>query len=361
MKCDAKSNVLLVAVIALVLLCLWFLLAGEIGQSAKNGADSASRVDRSSKREAKGSSPIPQPVGRPVEKANNDNDNGPRKESPLPEEPPTEAMLDVRLADGAPLPHGRVRLVTVGYFSEVVRVYDGQPVRLGPFAGGCNLEVIVGHDLPEYERYPKFSFAAKDVASNKVLKCIIPLATEPQSALDIDLSCFPPALRLKVSVDCALGGVFSKECVGGELYKTPLTQADWVLQVKIDGDAKWRSGDIKLIAGQRVYVRPALEEPASVRFKITNAQGESVSAALVTCESTAMAQYKRLITLPAGTSVTGEYALSGADGVAKLGGLRSGDYGLLVYAEGYEPKSVYGAFVSGKETDLGTIVLDKKQ
>lgn len=352
---------LLLAVLALAFVSLWFLVTGGIDQPAITAADSESQAGSISNRRSGETAPdFPAPP-RQSEKANAEHSNATSEDPTAPDNPPTEATVDIRLADGAQLPQGRVRLVTVGYATEVTKTYDGKPLILGPFAQGCGVEIVVGHDLPEYERYPSFSFTAKDVSSMKLLKCVIPLATEPQSALDIDLSYYSPTMHLKVSVDCALGGVFSKTCVGGEIYKTPLTQADWVLQVKIDGDAKWRSGDIKLVAGQRVYVRPFPEEPAAVRFKVTNARGEIIPAALVTCESTAMAQHQKLLALPAGSSVSGEYALSGADGVVKLGGLRSGDYGLLVYAEGYEPKSVYGLFVAGKEADFGTIVLDPKR
>ncbi len=360
MKRNAKSTVVLVALLALFVGCLWLLLTERIGRPERHTADSCDGVEPALNLRKNTAAPKISDGNSPPVNTSRQPSIG-IGEPPVLGDPPTEAVVDVQLADGSQLPRGRVRLVTIGYVTEVIEDYEGQPLKFGPFAQGCALEIIVGHDLVEYEDCPTFSFTAKEVASGKTLKCVVPLASEPQSALDIDLSLYSPALRLKVSVVCALGGVFSKECVGGEIYKTPLTQADWVLQVKIDGDAKWRSGDIRLIAGQRVYVRPAPEEPGAVRFKVCNTQGELVGVALVTCESAAMAQYKKLLTLPAGTSVSGEYALSGTDGIVKLGGLRSGDYGLLVYADGYEPKSVYGVFVSGKETDLGTIVLDKKK
>ncbi len=215
-----------------------------------------------------------------------------------------------------------------------------------------DLHVTAGASRPGYGRLDSVvqSVQLRDGAT---ISLVIPVATRKQpSAKIVFKGDFTALYDASVLVKPLAQAYVADQVQLKARQETTLLQPGEYRLILAGSKSGWESEVITLEAGESRTINLPIQPPASARVTVLNERGEPISGAVLCRHDHRYADF------PA-SAIPNWVAVSDSEGVAQLGGCGEGQVKLRVEAEGFESESISATLISGGNTDLGMVRLQR--
>lgn len=268
-----------------------------------------------------------------------------------------DLRIYVEFEDGKP--YVGILLLDTQEIPQRLQITANQPLVVPGVDVAREIGIAVFHNRVGFDAWAEsYKFAAKRLQENPVARIVIPVASEPNCGILVDLARFPEDAYIELYIRDESGGTWGSDNMtkGGGTFTSQVLEVGEKFRVVIGGDYAWQSPLFEMTASETRRVVPEPLATASVSLTISGVDGNAPDRAYMSVDSTQYADFRAPYS--AGRSYAGN-ATPDESGFMEMKGLAPGAHTLVIEALGCEVKRIPIVLSAGETKKMGTFSLSK--